>query len=107
MTEHEWSTILFSGMLAGWLMGLLGWLVTSSQETISRILVVVLVTTTIGIGELHHCIVGSIEVFAGIISSGELSLADYMKFQVASTIGNIIGGVVFVAILKFGHIRVT
>ncbi|MEQ9423758.1 MAG: formate/nitrite transporter family protein [Cyclobacteriaceae bacterium] len=106
MTGHSWSTILFSGMMAGWLMGLLGWLVTSSQETISRIIVVILVTTTIGFGGLHHCIVGSIEVFASLLTDGGATFNEYLKFQSASTLGNIVGGVVFVALLKFSHIRI-
>ena len=106
MTDYSWQTIFLGGILAGWLMGLLGWLVTSSQETISRILVVMLVTTTIGLGNLHHCIVGSIEVFAGMIASDEITITDYLRFQSAATVGNIAGGVVFVALLKFSHIRI-
>lgn len=106
MIHFDWSVIMFSGILAGWLMGLLGWLVTSSQETISRILIIILVTATIGMGGLHHCIVGSIEVFSGFLVSDEIGWSEYFKFQSAATIGNIIGGVVFVALLKFSHIRV-
>lgn len=106
MTDYSWYTIFLGGILAGWLMGLLGWLVTSSQETISRILVVILVTTTIGLGQLQHCIVGSIEVFSGLLVSDEITLTDYLRFQSAATIGNILGGVVFVALLKFSHIRI-
>jgi formate/nitrite transporter FocA (FNT family) len=36
---YSWHIIVISATLAGWLMGLLSWLVTSSQETISRIVV--------------------------------------------------------------------
>ncbi len=105
MTEHPSMIILFSGVLAGWLMGLLSWLVTSSQETISRILVVGLITTVIGLGGLHHSIVGSIEVFAGFLVSSEINWLQYLKFQVWTTLGNMIGGVVFVALIKFSHVR--
>lgn len=106
LVDYEWHTILTSALLAGWMMGLLGWLLTSSQETISRILVIILVTTIIGVAGLHHCIVGSLEVFAGLITSSKISLLDYLKFQVWSTVGNALGGAVFVAILKFSHVRV-
>lgn len=106
LVHHEWSTILLSGLLAGWMMGLLGWLVTSAQETISRILMIFLVTTIIGIAGLHHCIVGSIEVLAGVFTSDEIGFLDYAKFQSWATLGNILGGAVFVAILKFSHVRV-
>lgn len=105
MVDYDWSTILLSALLAGWMMGLLGWLVTSSQETISRIFVIILVTFIIGIAGLHHCIVGSIEVFSGFITSDSITFSDYLRFQVWATLGNAIGGAVFVAILKFSHVR--
>jgi formate/nitrite transporter FocA (FNT family) len=103
LTAHPWSIILGSGILAGWLMGLLSWLITSARETISRILLVGLITTVIGIGGLHHCIVGSIEVFAAVLTSPAITLSDYFTVQFWATAGNIIGGVVFVAFIKFSH----
>lgn len=103
LTNHPWEIILGSGLLAGWLMGLLSWLITSARETISRILLVVLITTVIGIGGLHHSIVGSVELFLGCLTSEGIHMVDYFKVQLWSTLGNIIGGVVFVALLKFSH----
>jgi formate/nitrite transporter FocA (FNT family) len=86
-------------------MGLLGWMVTSSQETIGRIVVIMLITTVIGIGNMHHCIVGSIEVFSGLLVSSEVRIGDYLHFQGWATLGNAIGGVVFVALVKYSHIK--
>lgn len=101
LMEIEGFIILGSGLLAGWLMGLLSWLVTSSQETISRIFIVFLITSAIGIGSLHHCIVGSTEMFAGAIVSDKIGFMDYISTQFWATLGNIIGGVFFVSVLKF------
>lgn len=105
LIHHPWHIILGSGVLAGWLMGLLSWLVTSSQETISRIIIIVLITSVIGIGGLHHSIVGSIEVFTATLTSTQIGWEDYLHVQVWATLGNIIGGVVFVAFVKFSHIN--
>ena len=105
LIHHPWYIILGSAILAGWLMGLLSWLVTSSQETISRIIIIVLITSVIGIGGLHHSIVGSIEVFTATITCEGITWSDYINAQVWSTLGNIIGGVVFVAFLKYSHIN--
>ena len=105
LIKHPWHIIVLSGVLAGWLMGLLSWLVTSSQETISRILIIVLVTTVIGIGGLHHSIVGSIELFTASITSEFINWEDYIYVQIWATLGNIIGGVVFVAFMKFSHVN--
>lgn len=107
LTDYPWSIILGSGILAGWLMGLLSWLITSARETISRILLVGLITTVIGIGGLHHSIVGSIEVFTAVLTSQAITLTDYFTVQLWATVGNIVGGVVFVAFIKFSHVTGT
>ena len=104
MIDYHWTIILGSGVLAGWLMGLMSWLVASSTETISRIFVVILVGSVIGLGGLHHSIVGSIEVFNGLLLDKGINIRDYLHFQIWTTIGNIIGGVVFVALIKFSFI---
>lgn len=104
LVEYDWLVTLGSSILAGWLMGQLSWLVTSSQETISRIVMVVLITSLIGLGGLHHSIVGSIEVIAGVIAS-EITMKQYLHFQWWTTIGNILGGVVFVSMIKFSTIK--
>lgn len=101
LTEVDGILIFGSAMLAGWLMGLLSWLVTSSQETISRIFIVILITASIGIGGLHHCIVGSTEVFVGMLVSEKIGFLSYLSTQSIATLGNIVGGVFFVSILKF------
>ncbi len=93
--------ILVSAIIAGWLMGLLSWLITTAKETISRILIVFL----IGIEHLHHCIVGSIEILTGVLVSDQVSLMDYVRIQGLATFGNAFGGVVFVAVLKYAHIN--
>lgn len=104
LIQFDWHLILGSGLLAGWLMGLLAWLIISSQDTFSRILIVIFITTVIGIGAPHHSIVGSIEVVTAMIVKGsEIGIADYFHFQLWTTLGNIIGGVVFVALVKFSH----
>ena len=104
LIEPDWHIILGSATLAGWMMGLLGWLVTTSQETVSRIFIVILVTAIIGSAKLHHCIVGSVELFCGILT-GTASLADYGLVMLFSVLGNIIGGAIFVGALKFSVVK--
>ncbi len=103
MLVDSWTVTLFGGVLAGWLMGLLSWLVTATSDSMSRIFVIILVTSVIGIGGLHHCIVGSIEVFCGFILDENIHLNDYLKFQTAATLGNVVGGTIFVAMTKYSH----
>lgn len=101
---HAWWVMLLSGILAGWMMGLLSWLVAAGRDTISQIALVWLVTTAIGFSRLHHSIVGTVEVLAGIFAGQGITMADFGTFLLWTTIGNSIGGVVFVAVIKYGHV---
>jgi formate/nitrite transporter FocA (FNT family) len=98
-------TILLSAMLAGWLMGLLSWLVAAARDTISQIFFVWLITTCIGLVGLHHVVLGSVEVLAGIFSHQGIAPAKFGRFLLWATLGNILGGSVFVALLKYGHAK--
>ncbi|WP_321111952.1 formate/nitrite transporter family protein [Halorussus salinisoli] len=104
LTEHGPWILLAGGVVAGWLMGLLSWLLTAARESISRIVVVWLVTTSIGLAHLPHSIAGNVEVLAGTLVSPTISLAQYAGFLALATVGNAIGGSVFVALLKYGHV---
>jgi formate/nitrite transporter FocA (FNT family) len=96
--------VLFgSAVLAGWLMGLLSWLVAAVRDTISQVAVVWLVTASIGFLHLHHSIVGSAEVLSGVFSGQGATFADFARFLALATLGNIVGGGVFVALIKYGH----
>ncbi|MFB6129857.1 MAG: formate/nitrite transporter family protein [Salinigranum sp.] len=103
LVAYSWWVTLVSGVLAGWLMGLLSWLVRASRDTISLLFVVFIVTGTIGYLHLPHSIAGTIEVLFGVFVSGSVSPAAFGTFLLWSTLGNVVGGVVFVALLKHSH----
>ncbi|MES1963838.1 formate/nitrite transporter family protein [Psychrobacter sp. AH5] len=96
----KWWVIFGSAILAGWMMGIAAWLVTSARDTISRIVLVALITGSIGLLGLHHSIVGNIEVFAALLYGNTVSILSYLTFLVVVLVGNTVGGVVFVAVLK-------
>ncbi|WP_276299287.1 formate/nitrite transporter family protein [Halorussus lipolyticus] len=104
LVGHEPWLILSGGIVAGWLMGLLSWLLTAAQESISRMVVVWLVTTGIGLAHLPHSIAGNVEVLAGALVTPSISLVQYASFLALATVGNALGGSVFVALLKYGHV---
>lgn len=96
----KWWVIFGSAVLAGWMMGIAAWLVTSARDTLSRIVLVTLITGSIGFLGLHHSIVGNIEVFAALMYGSYVTLTNYMLFLFVVLAGNTVGGVVFVAVLK-------
>jgi len=106
MLKYSVGATLISSIMAGWLMGMLSWLLTSAQDTFSRVVMIFLVTFLISIAGLHHCIVGSIEVFMAFFGeANKITWVEFLKFQGLATLGNIIGGVFLVAIVKYAHSR--
>jgi formate/nitrite transporter FocA (FNT family) len=103
LVNQGFVTILFAGVLAGWLMGLLTWLVAAARDTVSEILIVFLIASVIGFTHLPHAIAGSVEVLMGLFGSEQITLVAYGRFLLGSTVGNAIGGVVFVSLIKYGH----
>lgn len=96
----RWWVIFGSAILAGWMMGVTAWLVTSARDTLSRIVLVTLITGSIGFLGLHHSIVGNIEIFSALLYGNTVSLGRYLLFLAVILVGNTVGGVVFVAVLK-------
>jgi formate/nitrite transporter FocA (FNT family) len=105
IVDHRAWVILLSGVIAGWLMGLLSWLVAASRDTISQIVIIGIFTSGIGLAHGQHSILGTTEVLGGVFSNSGITLGEFAYFLLWATIGNAIGGAGFVALLKFGHAR--
>jgi formate/nitrite transporter FocA (FNT family) len=104
LVSHSLSATLFAAVLAGWLMALLSWMVTSVKGSTARIALVVAVTTVIGFGHLPHSIAGNVEVVAGVLAGPAITVGDYLRFMVVATVGNVLGGTIFVSLLKYGYV---
>lgn len=104
LVTHDLHWLFVAGIFAGWLMGLLAWLITAAQGTIGRVAIIWIVTGTIGILHLPHSIAGNVEVLFGLFVSAAVTPLDYLVFLVITTVGNAVGGAVFVAILKYSHV---
>ena len=93
--------VFLGGILAGWLMALLAWILTSVGDTISRLVVIVFTTFLIGFAHLPHCVAANTEVIAGIMAGADITWIQWARFEAITTLGNIVGGVVFVALLNY------
>jgi formate/nitrite transporter FocA (FNT family) len=79
----------------------MSWLVAASRDTISQIVLVWLIATVIGIGRLHHVVAGTVEVLAGLFADKGVSPGEFVHFLCWTTLGNALGGSVFVALIKY------
>ena len=93
--------LFLSALTAGWLMGLLTWLLSSVINSITSFVLIFMVTAIIGFGGFHHSIVGNIEVFGAYLFSDTISFFDYIKFLLLALLGNGVGGGIVVALLKY------
>jgi formate/nitrite transporter FocA (FNT family) len=99
--DYNYWVLFLSGIFAGWLMGLLTWLLNSTIDVLSRIIIITIITGTIGFAGFHHSIVGNIEVFAAYLYSDVISITDYLTFLLLTLLGNGIGGAIVVGLFKY------
>ena len=100
LNHTPWALFL-SAIAAGWLMGLLTWLLNSTNQALTRILIIVMVTGAIGFAGFHHSIVGNLEVFGAFLHSDSISLVDYLLFLLITMAGNGFGGAIVVGLFKY------
>lgn len=101
---HPFITIFWTAIFAGWLIALVAWLVTASTDTTAQILCVMLLTYVVGLGHFAHSIAGSAEVLCAVLG-GTLGAADYVRWLAAAVAGNVVGGVVIVALINYAQVR--
>lgn len=107
VAEHAYETsfgnTLLRGIIAGWLIALMVWLMPFAET--ARVFVIALLTYVVGLGGFSHIIAGTVDasflVFAGVHGWSEFLI----RFFLPTLIGNVIGGVLLVAALN--HAQVT
>jgi formate/nitrite transporter FocA (FNT family) len=99
--DYDGWVIFVSAIVAGWIMGLLNWILNSTVDSLARIFLIILVTGVIGFGGFHHSIVGNIEVFGAYLHSDAISIFDYLNFLLLALLGNGIGGAIVVGLFKY------
>lgn len=100
LTEHANRVLFFSGLLAGWLMGFVSWLVVASRDTISQVFFVWLISFAIGVTQLHHSVAVTVEILAGVFAGQGVTLGDWGRVLLWCTLGNAVGGGLFAVLIK-------
>jgi len=95
--------VFYKGIWAGWLVALMAWLLASTRETTAQIILIWLTTAPIAGFGFRHSIAGAIEVFYRVWI-GDVGLGSaFTSFELPALAGNIIGGVVLVALVNHGQ----
>jgi formate/nitrite transporter FocA (FNT family) len=102
MLNTPWQ-MFTKGVLAGWLIAIMVWLLPATEH--SKILTITVVTYLIALGGFTHIIVGSVETLY-LVFAGELALADCVTgFALPTLAGNIVGGSLIFALISHSQVR--
>lgn len=102
MIAHDWITMFFRAVGAGFLIAGMVWLLPSAMAT--QFHVITLMTYLISIGGFKHIVAGSVEAFVLVIS-GQLGLGDMLvHFTLPVLLGNVIGGTALFALLSYAQV---
>ena len=95
--------VFYKAIWAGWLVALMAWLLNSTRDTTAQIILIWLATAPIAAFGFRHSIAGSTEAFY-LVARGAISVGDaLLTFELPALAGNILGGVVLVAMVNHGQ----
>lgn len=101
--EPGFAIILVRGVVAGWLIALLVWLLPAAET--AHVWVIIIITWLISAGAFSHVIAGSVDTFA-LAAAGEQSWGRVLShFTLPALIGNILGGVTLVACINHAQVK--
>jgi formate-nitrite transporter family protein len=96
--------IFWSGVIGGWIIALVAWLVSGSHSITGSALLIWLLTFVVGLGDFAHCVATSGEMLAAVLDH-QLAISRYGAWLLPATLGNIVGGVLLVTLLEYGQVK--
>lgn len=103
LMELDPHQMFLRGIVAGWIVATLVWLLPSAES--SAVIVIVLLTYLIALAELAHVIAGSVEAFL-LLFDGEIDIATALfGFLLPAFAGNVIGGSALFALISYAQVR--
>jgi formate/nitrite transporter FocA (FNT family) len=102
-THNPAATIFWSGVMGGWIIATVAWLVSGSHSITGSVMIIWVLAFVVGLGNFAHCIAASGEVFAAILTHHASWIA-FPNWFVPAVSGNICGGVGMVTLLEYGQV---
>jgi formate/nitrite transporter FocA (FNT family) len=94
-------TIFAKAVFAGWLIALMVWLLPLADQL--GPLIIILLTWLVAAGHFQHIIAGSVDALYGALR-GATTWGDFVHFLIPTFLGNVVGGVAFVAAITSAEI---
>jgi formate/nitrite transporter FocA (FNT family) len=107
VTSGGFVVVAYKAIYAGWLIALMAWLVASTHATGAQVALIWLTTAPIAAFGFRHSIAGAVEAFYRA-SAGDASWTSMLgAFVAPAVLGNIVGGVLLVALLNHGQVALS
>jgi len=103
-TDGGFALVIYRAIFGGWLIALMAWLVSSTRATGTQVLYIWITTAPIAAFGFRHSIAGAVEAFYLALIGAASWSAMLGGFLVPAIIGNVMGGVVLVAMLNHGQV---
>lgn len=101
--ENPPAEMFANAIIAGWIIATMVWMFPSAGS--ARLLVIMMMTWLVALGDLSHIVVGSVEVWY-LVFTGALPWQDFIwPFALPTLAGNIIGGTFIFALISHAQIR--
>jgi formate/nitrite transporter FocA (FNT family) len=103
-TESTAQLVFYKAIWAGWLIALMAWLIAATRDTMAQIILIFLTTAPIAAFGFKHSIAGAIEAFYRAAMGDAPWTQMIFTFEIPAILGNIVGGVVLVALVNHGQV---
>ena len=97
------ATIFWSGVMGGWIIATVAWLVSGSHSITGSVMIIWMLTFVVGLGNFAHCIATSGEIITAVLI-GKAHWTNYAGWLAFAVAGNICGGVGMVTLLEYGQV---
>ncbi|HVL06097.1 MAG TPA: formate/nitrite transporter family protein [Acidimicrobiales bacterium] len=98
------STSFASAIIGGAAITLMTWMERGTDSVPAKLLAVVSVAFVLAAGRLNHAIVASLEMFAALHFGAPFGYADWLRMASWAALGNIVGGMALVTVLRLVQI---
>lgn len=101
--HHPAQAVFWSGVMGGWIIATVAWLVSGSHSITGSVMVIWMLTFVVGLGHFAHCIAASGEILTTVLV-GQATTMAFLKWLGLAVAGNICGGVGMVTLLEYGQV---
>lgn len=101
--ELPWWDLFWKAVIAGWIVASMVWLIHAARDMTARFITVYVLMLMIPSGDLFHCIIAACEM-SFVVFKGAVEWFEYTRVVSAVIVGNIVGGVLLVAMLNHAQV---